>query len=230
MQNTKIYPLIGLIMVFTALLVNHAVHRLQEVKPQKVPIDDFPRIVVDPQGDEWRSDKKKDIAVPLEVQNVLKTAEIIQRHYIDSNGIDVVLMLLTASDYNAFHDPTICFPGQGWNLTDQRPITIKGQTFTIKGKTFNIKAQTFNSMVATRDADRVDVLYWMPVDPMATGGATLGKVRALRKLVSSENSGSLFVRMTTPDDANSRDAMISFATACKPYLDHLSAPPSSVKH
>lgn len=202
MQNTKVYPLVGLIMVLATLLANHIIGRLPVPKPHPVPIENFPR-----QVGEWHGGA--DQSVDASVQKVLSTARIVTRTYTDSHGDAVELLLLTASDYKDFHDPNVCFPGQGWTLTNQRTVDIDGQTF--------------NSMIAVQGATQLAVLYWMPEDSLAKTGQNWGKMMAIRKLAGTENTTSLFVRLTMPIQGGHQEAMLAFARACKPYLDALNS-------
>ncbi len=192
MPNRKIFTLIGLALVVMALLADHAFGRLKPARPHLVPVETFPSRI-----GEWNSIET--LSIDPEVQKKLSTARMVERVYQNRTGQTVNLLLLTAGDYKDFHDPNVCFPAQGFALTDNRSLKI--------GK------QAMNSMVATQGATSSYVLYWLSGDYAANMPHSNGlkKILALRKLFLKEEATSLFVRVTTNASEGNRLAAQEFA-------------------
>jgi EpsI family protein len=202
MQNTTLCRWIVSVMVLGTLTVNHIVGRLDLAKPHLLPVETFPRQIGD-----WRAGP--DTPLDPEVQKALSTARVVQRVYTNSVGESVELLLLSANDYKDFHDPTSCFPGQGWTLMDRHTMEINGQTV--------------NRMIAAREnKQQVEVVYWLPGNyiPQAHG-LVLQKALAIRHLVTKEESQSLFVRLTAPVQDGQDRSILAFAKQCLPLLHAL---------
>lgn len=188
MQNTKILPIIGFGLALAALIANHAFGRLQPAQPHLLPVETLPR-----QLGGWTAGP--DRSLDSSIRKILPTARIVDRIYTNRSGESVDLLVLSAADYKDFHDPNICFPGQGFTLSDQKTATIAGQTI--------------DTMMAARGADKMDVYYWLAGDAVESvpQGLPLEKVLAVRNLMLKTQGQSLFVRLIAPHDAQSGAAL-----------------------
>jgi EpsI family protein len=199
MQKAPILAVIAAAMSLSAFTANHAFGRLQAMKPRVLPVESFPRQIGD-----WTAGD--DVPVEPRVQGFLPTARIVDRRYVNSTGQAVSCMLITASDILDFHNPNICLPGNGWELSEQRTLYV--------GK------QSINSMVGTRDGETANVRYWFVGDTAGTvpGSITLTKVFAIRRLLTNEHVSSLLVRLIAPHNSSGDAAIQAFTREIQPYL------------
>ena len=143
---------------------------------------------------------------------VLPTAHIIERVWRDKEGHSVQSLLLTARDYSDFHDPNVCLPLQGFALSPLRVVRLPGT------------AQDAFVVMATRQGERRQILYWWPGQPTLRSGSgrdQWGKLLALRDWLTGETGHSLFVRLICPADDGSEARLTRTAAAWEPALDAL---------
>jgi EpsI family protein len=206
MQNTKVLSLTCFALVLVALVSNHALGRIEIIKPRLLPVETFPRTIGD-----WKAGKT--LPVDPTVQQVLKTARLEQRNYTRSDGKVVDLLLLTAADYADFHDPTVCFPGHGWQLSNRRPISVDGQTI--------------NMMYATHkdDGKTQTVYYWLVGNYVAQvpHSLSLQKFNSIRRAITGEDGQSLFVRVIASGEKEGEQTASEFTRAIMPALRQLAS-------
>lgn len=204
MQKSSVLAVIAAMMTISALVGNHAVARLKIEKPKKLQIDLFPR-----QIGKWKAGE--DIPIDPRIQDFLPSAKIVERPYVDNAGNTIICTLITASDMLDIHNPNICLPGHGWELSNKSSLRI--------GKQF------INKMVATRDGAQYNMWYWWVGDTVGTvpGSITLAKVFAIRKAITKENVATLSVRLFNPHNAGGDKLVEEFATAIQPHLKEIAA-------
>lgn len=215
MQNIKVRYLSGLLILVVGCIVNHAIGRLELSSPRLLPIAVFPK-----QVGEWKMtiDRPED----HEVMQYLPTGRMVDRTYINTSGRIVNIALVTATNYNAFHDPKTCLPGHGWTL---------GEFGTARAGN-----QAINALTATQGQEKIRVFYWLagsdglyiPLGDYGEG-EPLRKLFALKKLLTRTEEASLFVRLTTSGGEQNEGLLIDFAQAALPALKQLAATPVSRK-
>ncbi|MCC6484195.1 MAG: EpsI family protein [Armatimonadetes bacterium] len=210
MSKPAIFSVVCLIMATVALAANRGIAPVESDTLQRLPVEKFPK-----QVDTWAM--VDDRPTDPEVQKAVPTARIVDRIYQDKNGRLINLTLLTATDYADFHDPNICFPGQGFSLTQERHREIAGQPGRY--------------MVAQRQDVRQQVFYWW------SGGAAvdtkygrnqMGRLLALRDRLMGHEGQSLFVRLIADDSVEGQAAMKDFLRNAKaPLADLMAESPKS---
>jgi EpsI family protein len=199
MQKPSVLAVMAAAMMLTALIANHAVGRLQVPKPRIVPVDQFPR-----QIGKWKAGE--DIPVDSRIQAFIPTAKIVERPYSDDLGRTISCTLITASDVVDIHNPNICLPGQGWDLSDKRLIHMGNQAI--------------NTMVAAQDGQKYNMWYWWVGDSVGTvpGSQTISKIFKIRELIMKEHVETLSVRLFGPHSAVGDAAIQEFGAAILPHL------------
>lgn len=205
MQKTQVLGVVCAVLAVGALVANRAVGRIETDTMERLPVQEFPMEI-----GEWRC--IQEIPTDPQVQEEVPTAVIVDRIYQDSKGRQINLTLLTATDYADFHDPNICFPGQGFALGPREKVEVAGQPCA--------------SMTAARDFDRLRMVYWWSgsagVDSKY-GREQMGKVLALRDKLVGHQGHSLFVRVLTEDGEESEATIEDFMQASRTALTELEA-------
>jgi EpsI family protein len=198
MRNLQIFQIVGAGMVLAALIANHAAGRVQPPQLHQLPVRSFPR-----QIGEWKAGP--DNPVDPDVQHQLSTAIIVDRDYKNIAGDDVDLVLITADRTGDLHNPKVCLPDQGWQLSEEKMI--------------NVGDQPASFMVAGRGQEQLEVLYWL------TGQTRRGKSLPLRfqslraavigiegdSLRNQIHGYSLFVRLIAVHTPSGHQALLRFA-------------------
>lgn len=197
MQNAKVLPVIGLLLLWMAVAATYALPRLPIPQVHKVAVETFPR-----QIGEWKAESA-DKPVDAEVQKKIPTATIVTRDYSKPTGQKVELLLLSADRRADFHNPNECFPGQGWQLSDHREVQIGGQRF--------------NYMTAEQGGIKMDICYaWLgKLDVEKPHNAYQKNLYTLREKIFSSvmdraDGMSLFVRTMVPSNEQGRQAIREF--------------------
>lgn len=204
MQNAKVLPVIGLIMVVGAVALSYAVPRLPVPNIQRLPVETFPRNVAD-----WASGPDRE--VDPYVQNKIPTAKIVSRTYTNKPGKSVELTLLSASQRADFHNPNECFPGQGWALSNHHRVEVDGQRF--------------NVMSAQKDGENLIVYYcWMGERDVKKPSTVVQRTmldirdRVFTGIMDRADGMSLFVRVLAKDDEAGRKSVSAFAAHLLPKV------------
>lgn len=182
MLSTKSAPLAGLGIVLAFLGIQTCVPRLQIAERRIVPVEAFPR-----QVGQWTC--REEQPIDKEVAAKCPTAHFVQRVYEDRAGNSVQLLLMTATGADDIHDPTICFPSQGWLVESQKERNVAGQRIT--------------DMQAQQNGRALRTLYWYtgyyapkPPDIVLERKLSELRTKALGKMAGM----SLFVRILATDD------------------------------
>ena len=202
MPKPAVLTLVCILLAAGAALANRAVPRLSTVVLRPAPIAAFPRTVGG-----WMCVAEKSADTP-----VLPTAHILERTWQNKEGQSLQSLLLTARDYSDFHDPNVCLPLQGFDLSPLRIVRLPGTT------------QDAFLLTATRLVECQQILYWWPGQPTLRSGAgrdQWGKLLALRDRLTGETGHSLFVRLICPADDGSEARLTQTAAAWEPALDAL---------
>ena len=103
-------------------------------------------------------------------------------------------LLLYVGYYNsqkkvgAAHSPLVCFPGQGWNMSDMDSTTIN-----LEGETINLA-----QMVIAKGEDKYFVYYWFQAYNNTSPGTFMQKVNLLRSKLLHASERNAFVRVMVP--------------------------------
>lgn len=119
----------------------------------------------------WRSSK---VQIDAKVLEYLKEGDLEERVYTNANdGRQVDVLMETASDPDAFHDPTACLPGSGTPVTAEVPIKLD-----VAGSRPPINATMLR--VSGAFAPKI-VIYWYE-----SNGATVRNIPDLRRAIRRE--------------------------------------------
>jgi EpsI family protein len=114
---------------------------------------------------------------------------------------------LTAKKVGAAHDPLVCFPGQGWVLSDKSKGELK---LDKSGET----CVSYSSMIAQRGVDKELIVYWFQSHDKTSANTFDQKLRSLAAKLFSGREDNAFVRvsMTLGDRslAEGRSAVFGF--------------------
>ena len=206
MPNNALLPLIGCAMVLSAVGADYGLGRLDVPKPHILPVETFPAVIGD-----WKGGPVQ--PVDPDIQKRLPTAKIVERVYVDSRGHKVDLMLLTATEDEDMHSPQVCFPSQGWTLSDIHSTSVDGQPAT--------------QMTADMNGQgRLEVLYWLTgyFPPPPPRNALLQKATVWRTHFMGPHSNmSLFVRIMSPAATLDKQTAASFTASIRDPLNALVA-------
>ncbi len=202
MQNLKA-PLICVVLVLLAIGSQYGFGRLPVPHSRRLPVENFPARLGNWQGAPLAP-------VDVDVQRKLQTANIRERVYSDPSGNGIRLMLLTASESDDLHDPSVCFPSQGWTITKPRPVTIAGQSVLMMHAKMGAQAET--------------VIYWMTGynAPGSYRNSLVAQIAHFRGRVVGEHEGdSLFVRVLAPDQLERDGTLTRFVASVVPQTNAL---------
>jgi EpsI family protein len=97
---------------------------------------------------------------------------------------------LTTKKVGAAHDPLVCFPGQGWVLSDKSTGKL---SVGPEGK----DVVSYSSMVANKGKDRELLVYWFQSYDETSGGTFSQKLRSLAVKFRGGGEDNAFVRVST---------------------------------
>ena len=101
---------------------------------------------------------------------------------------------LTAKKVGAAHSPLVCFPGQGWVVSD-----ISQGSMKINDKTFR-----FATMVVTKAERKELVLYWFQAFDKTSAGTFFQKVNIFLAKYLNAREDNAFVRASIPMNGGSK--------------------------
>lgn len=95
----------------------------------------------------------------------------------------------------AAHSPLVCFPGQGWLISNAGTRSIK----------VNDHKVDLASMTITRSGDRQLILYWFQAFDRTSAGTFLQKVYTFWSKMIRSREDNAFVRVSVPLEGQSLD-------------------------
>ena len=112
-----------------------------------------------------------------------------------SNGENIVSLYigyyLTSKKLGSAHDPLVCFPGQGWEVSDiykkERPL-INGDLGKLRYATMTVEKGQYQELV----------LYWFQSYDISNDNTFSQKVSAFFNRLQSKNSDNAFIRVSIP--------------------------------
>jgi len=168
----------------------------------------------------WSSEESP---LPKSALDLLGNPKATARVYTSPLGEKVAVNLVATGSFDAYHDPTICYPGLGYNQTAERLLPADG-------------GREFRGMVYRGAArrDGVVVLYWLQHRDGSTStdmrrGVTGDLPGRLRTGISTAFLGrqTVIVRVLTlcpPHDKNGGQALRNARAVAEAVLTHVSSP------
>jgi EpsI family protein len=161
-------------------------------------------------------------SVPLQadIVEVLKLDDYVNRTYSDGRG-NVSLFIgyyLGANNVGTPHSPLVCFPGQGWVVSDQETKQMRIGPEDI----------SLTAMVAQRGEARHLVLYWFQAFDKTFPGTFSQKLYAAWARLIRGREDNAFVRVSVPiGDRPLQEAMVTGTEFIKslypPFLQYVEA-------
>lgn len=134
----------------------------------------------------------EDIPLDERVRSELKLDDYLFRRF--SNGRATLVLYIgyyySNAKVGAAHDPLVCFPGQGWVLSDKKAIATQVQLPE------GVDTLAFATMKAERNEDKEMLLYWFQADTQATDSTLMQKLHLLRKTILGKGQHNAFVRVS----------------------------------
>ena len=166
----------------------------------------------------WR--KNKSIELSSTVEEVLKLDDYINAEYTNKTG-DVFLYIgqyHSSQKVGAAHDPLVCFPGQGWKVsqreTGEIEISINSQNHII----------SYSAMIAEIGDKRQLLLYWFQAYDKAFASTLPQKLYSFYNTLLNHGQGNAFVRLSTSFENESikeaKNLLISFTRDFYPVYLH----------
>lgn len=120
---------------------------------------------------------------------------------------------LTSQKVGAAHDPLVCFPGQGWSISDQETVTI-----SIPGH-----PPLKTAMMVTELGRRKElVIYWFQAYDTPSSSTFQQKLTLLWKRIAARGQDNAFVRVNTAlggsTIAEQKNVLIDFIASFYPLL------------
>ena len=143
----------------------------------------------------------EDIQLDKRIRKELRLDDYLFRRFFDGQA---TLELYVGYYYSqtkvgAAHDPLVCFPGQGWILSNKKTIASK---VLLPG---GVDTATFATLQAERNGDKVLLLYWFQADMQATASTLMQKIHLLRAKILGQGQHNAFVRVSI----NVRDTTVA---------------------
>ncbi len=135
----------------------------------------------------------REIRLEPEVISVLKLDDYLYTTF--SNGTDALSLYIgyyyTANKVGASHDPLVCFPGQGWVISN-----------THSGKfTYDPSAGSsvrYSSMIAQRGEEKEFVIYWFQSNRKSAADTFTQKVDSFYQKIKGMPEDNAFIRISIP--------------------------------
>lgn len=167
----------------------------------------------------WRSVQ----SVPLDPRVVkeLELDDYLFKNYRNSGGaVDLYIgYYFSSKKVGAAHDPLVCFPGQGWALSNRN----KGKIFLDSRLGEPV---TYSRMVAERHSQRELIVYWFQAYDETSADTLSQKVSLFWKKMTHKAGDNAFVRVSMPLGDRSveegLEAMSPFVKAFYPvFLEYI---------
>ncbi|MCS6829473.1 MAG: EpsI family protein [Armatimonadota bacterium] len=136
------------------------------------------------------------------VFQALRPDAIISRTYIHSSGKHLDFVLLAGTHADAFHNPHLCFPDQGWKIQDERSLELH-----IPGVASPVKARL---MQVDNNGRKATVVYWYRAPFGTTSSVAVARVQTYTaRIVGMSRQQTFFIRFIVP---SSQDVQKDIAT------------------
>ncbi len=119
---------------------------------------------------------------------------------------------------SAAHSPLVCFPGQGWAISQplEGSLEVDGQTIH------------YSEMVATLEGNKELVLFWYQAYEKTAPATFRNKINAMINMLTGKKQEHAFVRVTVPfidsEEAQARQEAMKFIQAFYPtFLSYINS-------
>ncbi len=124
---------------------------------------------------------------------------------------------LTTKKVGAAHDPLVCFPGQGWVITNRQ----KDELTLDSGSGESV---SYSTMIAQRGPQKELIIYWFQSYDQTNPDTLSQKITSLWKKLLNQGQDNAFVRISIPlgekSLSESRQIALKFVQAFYPiFLD-----------
>lgn len=161
-------------------------------------------------------DNAGDIKLSKDVIEALKLDDFLFRNY--SNGKDELTLYIgyyvSMKKVGAAHDPMVCFPGQGWVLSD-----IDTGNFQFDESANALK---FSTMIAQREGKKEFLLYWFQGFDQVVPDTFSQKIALLKNKFLRGEEDNAFVRISIPMEGKTseegRKVILSFVEKFYPQF------------
>jgi len=134
-----------------------------------------------------------DITIEKNILDELKLDDHLFRAY--TNGKQTVTLYIgyygTSRTVGAAHDPLVCFPGQGWVISDQKSAVVRLQ----RGGEQDVN---YSVMTATKGENKELILYWFQSHGDTASGTASQKINTLIQKMKGKRGRNAFVRISVP--------------------------------
>lgn len=125
------------------------------------------------------------------VFQALRPDAIISRTYIHPSGKHLDFVLLAGTHADAFHNPHLCFPDQGWKIQDERSLEVR-----IPGVDTPVKARL---MQVDNNGRKATVIYWYRAPFGTTSSVAVARVQTYTaRIVGMNRQQTFFIRFIVP--------------------------------
>lgn len=179
-----VYLLLGLVALFMATYVTHAV-------PVANPLTDIPVQLGD-----WRMTRQTEFS-PGVLAN-LRPTDYLYREYVDPQGRSVSLYIGYhdgGPDSGPIHSPKHCLPGGGWHAVAEQTTQL-----TIAGEPL----QVVQSLYA-KGGNQEFFMYWYQVKGRVLTNEYALKIAEIRNAMLHRRKDSAFIRISIPNAASLDD-------------------------
>lgn len=166
---------------------------------------------------DWQSIRANQLSTA--VIDALLLDDFVFRTY-GKDGYEVTLYIgyyYTGGKVGAAHDPQVCYPGQGWKLSDKEVSRMAlSDGFIID----------YASIKAELENRSEQIFYWFQVNDRTTSDTFNQKVQLFRSKVLREGEINAFVRLSTPlggvSQAEANNVLSSFVNDFYPvFVDYV---------
>ena len=138
----------------------------------------------------WRSSEL--IRLDREITDALHLDEYVNYNF--SNGAETVSLYigyyLTSKKVSAAHSPLVCFPGQGWEISNRSTGELSLYP-TLDQKIY------FSSMIVEHNKSKQLFIYWFQAYDRANQDTFSQKISILRNKILGKGQDNAFVRIST---------------------------------
>ncbi len=130
------------------------------------------------------------IQIDTRIVNVLNLDDYVNNYF--TNGDAIVSLYigyyLTSKKVAAAHSPLVCFPGQGWDLSDFEKKSVKVGNHTIN----------LMRIIASTPQRKELLIYWFQAHEKTSSGTFFQKINTLISKFIDGREDNAFVRVTVP--------------------------------
>ena len=130
------------------------------------------------------------IQIDQRIVDELKLDGYVNNYFANSEGVVSLYIgyYLSSQKVSAAHSPLVCFPGQGWDLSDFEEKSVKVGDLTVN----------LMRIIATAPERKELLIYWFQAYEKTSPGEFLQKINTLLAKFVDGREDNAFVRVTVP--------------------------------